>query len=303
MPQKGKSPKIFYGWWIVFVCFICAMTTGIVGYGFTAFFNPIIQEFGWSYAVVSLAASLRGAETGLLSPVLGFLVDRWSTKWILFIGTIATGLGLILLSLVSSLAQFFGAWVVIALGTSCCSSSVVNPAINHWFRRNLGKAMGILTTGFALSGLFIPGIYNLIESFGWRETLTIIGAGFFVFCVPLTFIIKDKPEPYGYLPDGDTEPLNANMPDTKNDKSKNNFVEVNISTGQALKSRTFWHLTLVLTLQAVVYLAVVNHIMPYLKTVNIDGYTASFFAGAIEAPVFLDDWEPAGLAINLVASR
>jgi sugar phosphate permease len=281
VPQQQKPPKIFYGWWVVFACFMCALTSGIVGYGFTAFFNPIVQEFGWSYAAISLAASLRGAETGILSPVLGFLIDRWSAKWILFTGVLTLVAGLVFFSRVSTLSQFYGAWLVIAIGTSCCSSSVVNPAINPWFRRNMGKAMGILNTGYALSGLFIPVIYYLIASYNWRTALVIIGIGFLVICVPLTLIIKDRPERYGYWPDGATQPSNSSKPKTRNPEAALIQTEVNISTGRALKSRTFWYLTVALTLQGVVYIAAVNHIMPYLKTVHIDGSTASFFAGAI----------------------
>jgi sugar phosphate permease len=276
-----KPLKIFYGWWIVTACFICAMFTGVVGYGFTAFFNPFVQEFGWSYAAVSLGASLRGAETGLLSPILGFLVDRWSSKWLLFAGALFVGLGLIFLSMVTSLAQYYAAWFLIALGTSCCGPVVVNPAINHWFRRNLGKATGILAAGFAMSGVLVPVIYKLIEWFGWREALIIIGITCIVICVPLTFIVKHKPEQYGYLPDGDTVVSNPNLTEIKKTESKNRPSEVDISVRQALKSRTFWFLTAAFTLQSVVIISVISHIMPYLKTVDINGATASFFAGSI----------------------
>jgi sugar phosphate permease len=282
VPQKGKPPIIFYGWWIVASCFtIGAIAAGVVSFGFTVFFNPIVQEFGWSYTAVSFAASLRGFETGLMAPALGFLVDRWGSKWILFAGVLFIGLGLIFLSQVSSLAQFYGIFVVIALGTSCCGPNVANPVINHWFRRNLGKAMGMLTAGVAIGGLLVPVIYKLIESYGWRESLVILGIGLVVTCIPLTFIIKNTPEQYGYQQDGDTGQLGSKASDIKNPKLKIIPVEVNIGVSQALKSRTFWHLTSALTLQMIVILAVTTHIMPYLKTVNIDGSTASFFAGAI----------------------
>jgi MFS family permease len=281
MLQVSKPPKVFYGWWIVTACFICSMATGIVGYGFTAFFNPIVQEFGWSYAAISLAASLRGAETGLLAPVLGFLVDRWGAKWILFAGGLLCGLGLILLARVSSLAQFYGAFIVIALGTSCCGSGVINPAINNWFRRNLGKATGILNIGIAAGGLLIPVIYLLIQSYGWRNALIIMGAVCIVICVPLSLIIKHKPEQYGYLPDGGPKPLESQTSNHKSHPSAVMPEEINIGLNQALKSRAFWHMTLAMTLQILVYMAVVNHIMPFLRSINIEGSTASFFAGSI----------------------
>ena len=279
MQKKWKLSKIYYGWWIVLACFICAMTTGVVGYGFTAFFNPVIQEFGWSYASISLAASIRGAETGLAAPALGILVDRWGSKWILFAGAILTGLGLIILAQTSHLAQFYGAFIIISLGTSCCGPGVVNSAINHWFRRNLGKATGILAAGFGASGLLVPVIYTLIESYGWRGALVILGIGCMVICLPLILIVKRTPEQYGYVPDGDPRPKDIKV--SGNPQVGIVPVEVSIDVSGALKSRAFWHLTLALTLQSIVVMAVINHIMPYLQNVNIDGTTASYFAGAI----------------------
>ena len=69
--------KVFYGWWIVGACFFIALYTGgVVFYGFTAVFEPLAHEFDWSYAQISLAASLRGLEMGLLAPFVGMLVDR-----------------------------------------------------------------------------------------------------------------------------------------------------------------------------------------------------------------------------------
>jgi len=113
--KKENFPKIFYGWWIVFGLFICAMTTGNRRFtAFTAFFNPIVQEFGWSYSrLSSLAASLRGAEPDCFRLFWVFLVDRWSTKWILFIGTIANWIGINANSAWFLLSpNSFGAWVV-----------------------------------------------------------------------------------------------------------------------------------------------------------------------------------------------
>lgn len=68
-------------------------TAGAIGYSFTGFIEPIAKEFGWSYANISFASSLRGVEQGLFAPVIGYLVDRFGAKPILFIGGIIAGLG------------------------------------------------------------------------------------------------------------------------------------------------------------------------------------------------------------------
>ena len=77
MLLKWKPVKIFYGWWIVGASLLTTMYVGgVVFYGFTAFFGPIVNEMGWSYTQVSLAASLRGMEMGILAPFVGILADR-----------------------------------------------------------------------------------------------------------------------------------------------------------------------------------------------------------------------------------
>jgi len=53
---EQKQHRVFYGWWIVgAVSLLSAYVAGIVFYGFTAIFEPIASDFGWSYAQVSFS--------------------------------------------------------------------------------------------------------------------------------------------------------------------------------------------------------------------------------------------------------
>ena len=109
--------KIFYGWWIVGACFLIMFyVAGVIFYGFTAFFEPIRREFGWSYAQISFAASLRGLEMGIFAPIVGFLVDRLGSRRLILLGTIVVGFGLILLSQTQSLVMFYCSFLLIAFG-------------------------------------------------------------------------------------------------------------------------------------------------------------------------------------------
>ena len=106
--MNSKRHRVFYGWWIVGASFfIIFYIAGFINFGFTAFFEPIASEFGWSYAQVSLAGSMRGLEMGLFAPVVGFLVDRWGPRRLIFAGAILTGLGLLLVSQINSLITFY----------------------------------------------------------------------------------------------------------------------------------------------------------------------------------------------------
>ena len=108
---------MFYGWWIVILSFIIGTYGGAtIWHSFTTFFAPLIEEFGWSYTAISLAASLRGAEFGLMDVVVGFLVDRFSIRRIVLFGSIVVGIGWLILSRVNSLSTFYISFFIISTG-------------------------------------------------------------------------------------------------------------------------------------------------------------------------------------------
>ncbi len=78
--------KVFFGWYIV-AASVLLMTynSSIFVYGFTTFVTPIAATFGWSYAQVAFASSIRGLETGTLDPLLGAEADRWPAKRLILI--------------------------------------------------------------------------------------------------------------------------------------------------------------------------------------------------------------------------
>ena len=273
-----KPRRVFYGWWIVVACFFISLYTGgVVFYGFTAFFEPLADKFHWSYAQISFAASLRGMEAGLLAPLVGILVDRWGSRRLLVSGTIISTLGLILLSRTASLAMFYGAFLLLAVGMSICSSTVLMTAVANWFNKKIGIATGIMVSGYGFSGLLVPLIVRLIDTYDWQKALTILAVGMLALCLPLSLVVRHKPEQYGYQPDGEAE---GNL--TSGDNSAPvKPAELNIGTRQALKSRTFWHIALSLLCQAVIVSAVVTHIMPYLTSIHVTRASSSLIASAL----------------------
>ena len=265
--------KVFYGWWIVFACFLIAFYIGgTIIYGFTAFFEPIAEETGWSYTQISIAASLRGLEAGVLAPVAGFLVDRFGPRKLIFCGTLTIGFGLLLLSWVNSLAMFYGAFTLVALGASACTSTVLMTVVANWFRRNVGKALGIMTCGFGASGILVLFIVRLIGVYQWRTTLVILGLGMWLFGTPLSFLIHHKPGQYGYLPDGETSA--EQMSPLKSPDGGVDFRE-------ALKSRNFWHISIAEAIRMMIAMAVITHIMPYLSSLDISRSRAALVASSI----------------------
>lgn len=279
--MKSIFSGVFYGWWIVAASFFTALYVGgAVFYGFTAMFEPIAKELGWSYTQVSLAASLRGLEMGLLAPVIGVLTDRWGPRRLVLIGSILGGLGLLLLSRTTSLGLFYTAFVLIAIGMSTCTMTVLMTAVASWFRRRVGIATGIAICGFGFGGLMVPAIVGLIEAFDWRAAVTILALGMLVIPLPLSAVFRHRPEQYGHLPDGDSAAILPAPADETPDNS-NVTGELHVGGMQALRSATFWKIALAFTCHAFLVLAIITHVMPYLSSIGVGRSTSSLVATAI----------------------
>jgi len=266
--------RIFYGWWIVGACFFIAFyVSSVIFFGFTVFFEPLVQEFGWSYTQVSFASSLRGLEMGILSPLVGFLVDRFGSRKLLLAGTMTVGIGFILMSTTQSLFMFYASMILIAFGGGGCTSVVTMTAIAQWFRRNIGKALGIMSAGFGASGLMLPLMVWLVDAFGWRTAMVTLGLGMWLFGIPLAFVVRDSPHRYGLLPDGDV--------------SGDSSVLGNAQGGPVLKlwdvlaEKNLLMLNLSELLRFMVLASVIIHIMPFLSSIGMPRSSAGFIAAAI----------------------
>ena len=278
MPSSQRFPHIFYGWWIVAACFTIAMyMSGAVFYGFTTIFEPIAAEFGWSYTSISLAASIRGLEAGLLAPVAGIIVDRWGPRRLIFGGAICIGLGLLLLSQIHSLGMFYLAFILMSLGISSCGISVTVTTVANWFRRRVGLATGITICGYGSAGLMVPLMVRLVDAFDWRTAIAIMGVGMLAIGLPLSMLLRHKPEQYGYLPDG--EEINRAALDGTSAKPP--AKEISIGVRQAMKTRVFWIILLAVMPQFIVMPAVITHVMPYLSSIGITRTTSGLAATAI----------------------
>jgi sugar phosphate permease len=256
--------KVFFGWYIVAAA-VLIMSYGsvIFVYGFTAFIAPIAATSGWSYAQISFAASIHGLETGTLAPIMGMAVDRWPARRLVIIGIIIYGLGIVCISQASTLTMFYIGYFVAGLGGSIGAHMVPITIIARWFKRNLGKASGILTTGAAIGGLFTPLLVKMIDAYGWQTSLLYLAVGLWILGIPLSFVFRSRPEDYGLLPDGKPQ---------GDAKGASNSGAYDFSTGvkEALKTRAFWYLGVASMFQQIGMHAVVIHIMPYLTSFGME---------------------------------
>jgi len=273
-----KLRNLYYGWIVLAAGFTTAMFVGgAVYYSFTALIDPIANEFGWSYAQVSLAASLRGMEMSLLAPFVGMLLDRYGARRPMVIGVILCGGGLLLLSQTQTLLVYYLAFVLVTLGSSGTSMTAMMTVVVQWFRRRIGIANGIMVSGFAAGGLLIPLVNTLIDNYGWRTSLLAQGGAMFVVVLPLVLLIRRRPDmttASAVHEMGETKPAapqHADAAPTLED----------FTARQALRSRPFWHLVSGFIIIAYTLTAVITFVMPYLSDLEMNRTTASLIAMAI----------------------
>jgi MFS family permease len=241
----------------------------------SAFFNPIVEQFRWSYLVVSLAASLLAVELGILAPIAGFLTDRFGPRKVIFCSTLLSGMGLFLLSRINSLLVFYIAFGILSIGLSGFGQVVTTTAVANWFDKKVGRATGFAIAGYGAGGILMPLIVWLIAHWGWRMSFAILGIATCLILLPTSLFLRHKPEQYGYLPDGEI----SDLPKTKpNEMERIGSGEVTFTALRAMRTKTFWLLGFALTMQLMVFNAMIVHIMPYFASMGLPRSRAALVA-------------------------
>ena len=200
---RRNTSKVFFGWWIVSAAIgIQFLHGGLLFQAFGAYFVRLQQEFGWSSAALSWSFSLLRVESGLLGPLQGWLIDRFGPRLVLIVGLIIFAIGFMLLSGIDSLLEFYLAFVVIAIGSGLGGFLTLFVTVSAWFRRRRATALALSQIGASIGGIFVPLVALALINFGWRDTAFASGIIILVVGLPLTPLMRSRPENYGMVPDG-----------------------------------------------------------------------------------------------------
>ena len=273
-----RTNRIFYGWYIVAASVVMnAYITVAFGLGFNVFFLPILTEFGWSRAVTSGAFSLRSLESGLLAPIIGFLVDRWGPRPIILIGVFLVGSGMIMMAYIDSLWGFYAAFLIAALGGSGAGHGVSwVVAVAKWFNRMRGRALGIAMLGPVIGGPLLFTIAIIDEYFGWRIATLILGVGVWIIGLPLALVARTEPRAYGYFPDNE-----RTIDDPKTQPELDRQYHSGMSVSEALMTRDFWVLTILFALMFLGISGLMVHLIPLLEDFAYSSTEAATILGIL----------------------
>ena len=189
--RASESSGRYYGWVIVGLTFLTMAVGGSIVGTFPVFYVAFLDEFGWSRADTALAFSFSMVTFAVSAGFIGAMVDRWGPRIIIPAGIVILGVGLALMSLVSSLPTlyfFYGG--VVALGVTMFGFIPTSTVVSQWFTRRRSTAMGISLSGRSCGGvLMVPLSAWLIAAFGWRAAYLLLAVGVVVLLAPLNALL------------------------------------------------------------------------------------------------------------------
>ncbi len=256
-----RNSGFFYGWIIVSISTLALLiSNGLSIGGIPVFYKPIQEDLlrlgtvtaQTKDSVTGLGAGLTFLLAGIFSLVVGLLIQKYSLKMLMLIGSVILGGGLAFYSQATAPWQVYLSHSLLGLSLGLVGVMVQTVLIANWFRHKRGLAMGIVLTGTSFGGALIPIVARpLIESYGWRTALLMVSSIVWLILIPaVLFLVKDKPSDVGASFDGNvlSDAETQRHGDTEKKARLDEQIPASQASGstfnEALKSPLFWILSL-----------------------------------------------------------
>lgn len=242
--------------------------------GFTA--EPLQAEFGWSQTQVLLPITLFGVIASLLAPVFGWMADRYGVRPVALWSLFAFGLAFAAISLTPTANQaqtlyiYYGLWVVVGIVGIGSTPVTWSRAINLWFFKHRGLALGILLMGTSLAAMVVPKFAVwVIENYGWRSMFASVALFPAAALVVAFFLFRE--------PRADERPRAI-------ESASGNLTGVTLGT--ALKNYRFWLIWLSIALIAAAFGGAFINMPTMLRLRGVDAQTAASVMGILGIGIF-----------------
>ncbi len=266
----------YYGWYLTLTLALTeTISWGILYYAFTVFLTPMERDLGWTRTELTGGFSLMMLVAGGMALPVGIWIGRFGARLLMTVGAAGASLLVIAWSMVGTLPGFYLVFAGMGVCAACVLYEPAFAVIAGWFRARRGAALAIVTfaAGFA-STLFLPLCDALLQAFGWRLAVLLLGV--FLGCITLplhALMLRRRPSDLGLLPDGEAI----------SDTTLPPAAPAGMTVGAALRMRAFWMTALGFGLITLSASAIRVHFIPFLIGVGVDPSTAAFATGVIGA--------------------
>lgn len=194
MPSEFRA-----GWKVVLASAIGigAGVSPIPFYSIGVFVRPLATEFGWTVDQILLTLAVLTVGVVLFAPVVGLIVDRVGVRRVVLVSIVVFGLSLMLPALCGgSLPAFYAAYAVMAFAGAGTLPITFTRAVNTWFVRQRGLALGLSLIATGLFGTLVKYYANwLVGLVGWRGAYVGLAAFPLLLALPVAAVLfRDAPD-------------------------------------------------------------------------------------------------------------
>lgn len=108
---------------------------------------------------------------------IGPLFDRYGSRWLMLIGSVAYVLAIVCMAECKEYWQFMLAWGVLGGVASTMLTTVAISVVAHWFEIKRGQASGVAFIGSSIGGVLFPiALQPMLEKLGWAWSMRIVAA-------------------------------------------------------------------------------------------------------------------------------
>jgi MFS family permease len=147
----------------------------IAVYSYSVFLKAVSQDFHVGRGAVALAFTFHNLCTASLTPIIGYMIERFGAKRIVVPATALVGLTAIFAKLIgAALWQYYVFYVALGVLGPAAGPVPYSAVISRWFDRKRGLALGLMSFGSGLAAIGYPPVAQLlIAQSGWRSAYAI----------------------------------------------------------------------------------------------------------------------------------
>ena len=160
-------------------------------YTIGVFAGPLAQEFGWGTGEIMSALMIFTIAAVFTSPIVGYITDKVGPRRVVLTSILLFSLSMMSFSIMNgSLGVYLFIWTMLAITGSGTLPIAWTRAVNSWFFKSRGLALGLSLIGTGLFGVLAKQYaFFLIETVGWRLAYVGVGALPLLIAWPVAFFL------------------------------------------------------------------------------------------------------------------
>ena len=281
---RPQTP-FFYGWLVLGTAALGAFAaTGVAQVVLGGIQNLIFEDLEWDRGTIAYAATAGTLVSGLLTPFVGRLADRYGPRGMMPVAVVIVGVCLFGLAGTKAIWHFYVPYIIArAIANPILIGVVPQTVAVNFFTRRRNLALGLTSMARPVSGAINIQLISLIaQAYSWRVAYRFLGLFAVALVVPLILVMRRSPEDIGLHPDGDAEPPSGETyrqrSSTPGESSPTGPTEFDWSVGEAVRTYAFWFIVSAEALVVVASGALGFQVVPFMRD---GGLSQALAAGAM----------------------